>query len=128
MLSILCKSRVKSWKNQKRSTKKITKIKPFRNKYNYPSTKDDWKKFQKIIQLLLLMFFILKKEKIYADHVSKYNFHCEEQFILLMIPNGKGWHCFPVNKLSALLRQITSKRNCGFYCLNCLHSSRTEKT
>ena len=29
-------------------------------------------------------------------------------------------------KLSALLRGITSKNNSDFYCLNCLHSFRTE--
>ena len=28
-------------------------------------------------------------------------------------------------KLSALLRKITSNNNCEFYCLNCLHSCRT---
>ena len=29
-------------------------------------------------------------------------------------------------KLFALLRGITSKHNADFYCLNCLHSYRTE--
>ena len=28
-------------------------------------------------------------------------------------------------KLSALLREMTSKSNVDFYCLNCLHSFRT---
>ena len=31
-----------------------------------------------------------------------------------------------VKKLSALLRETTSKNNGGFYCLNCLHSFRTK--
>ena len=46
----------------------ITKIKPFIDKYNweginYPSEKDNWKKFEKNNRLLL-MFCMLKKEKI----------------------------------------------------------------
>ena len=39
-----------------------------------------------------------------------------------MIPNGKGWHYLAVKKLSALLRWITSKHHCDFYCVNFLHS------
>ena len=50
----------------------------------------------------------------------------EKQVILLMIPNGEGWHYLAVKKLSALLRGITSKHHGDFYCLNCLHSFRTE--
>ena len=44
-----------------------------------------------------------------------------------MIPNQeKDRHYLTVKKLSALLREITSKRDGDFYCLNCLHSFRTE--
>ena len=43
-----------------------------------------------------------------------------------MIPNGEGWYYFIVKKVSALLRQITSKHHGDFYCLNCLHSFATE--
>ena len=44
----------------------VSNIKPFKNKYNwekinYPSKIDDWKKLEKIIQKLLLIFCILKK-------------------------------------------------------------------
>ena len=51
MFSIHCNSRIKSWKNQKRSTKN-DRIKLFLNKYNwgeinFPSGKDDWKKVEK---------------------------------------------------------------------------------
>ena len=38
----------------------------------------------------------------------------------------EGWHYLVVQKLSALLRGVTSKCNGDFYCLNCLHSFRTE--
>ena len=43
-----------------------------------------------------------------------------------MIPNGEKWYYLAVKKLSVLLRGITSKHYGDFYCLNCLHSFRTE--
>ena len=42
-----------------------------------------------------------------------------------MISNGEKWHFFAVKKLLTLLRGMTSKNNDDFYCLNCLHSFRT---
>ena len=44
-----------------------------------------------------------------------------------MIPNEEGCHYLAVKKLSALLREVTSKHPDDFYCLNCLHSFGTEK-
>ena len=51
MFSIHHTSSVKLWRNKK-DPPRITKIKPFINKYNweginYLSWKDDWKKFEK---------------------------------------------------------------------------------
>ena len=45
-----------------------------------------------------------------------------------MIPNKEKqrWHYRAVKNLSTLLRGITSKHHVHFYCLNCLHSFRTE--
>ena len=45
-----------------------------------------------------------------------------------MIPNEEkeGWLYLAVKKLSPLLHGITSKHKGNFYCLNCLHSFRTE--
>ena len=45
-----------------------------------------------------------------------------------MIPNveKEGWHYFAVKKVSVLLHGITSKQKGDSYCLNCLHSFRTE--
>ena len=70
---------------------------------------------------------MLKKEKTYPAFVLKHNSNCEKQVLLLMIPNGEGWYYLAVKKLSALLREITSKHHGDFYCLNCLHSFATEK-
>ena len=52
MFFIRCNSRVKSWRNQKKNPQRVTKIKPFTNKYNWeginlPSEEDDWKKIEK---------------------------------------------------------------------------------
>ena len=44
-----------------------------------------------------------------------------------MISNGEKWHYLAVKKVSALSRGITAKYQGHFYCLNCLHSSATEK-
>ena len=43
-----------------------------------------------------------------------------------MIQNGEGWHFLAIKNLSALLKEITSKHNGHFYCLNCLHSFGTK--
>ena len=60
--------------------------------------------------------------------MSKINSNCEKQIILLMTSSQEkeGWHYLTVKKLPTLLRGITSKHNSDFYCLNCLHSFRTE--
>ena len=54
MLSIRCNSRVKLWRNKKKDTQRITKIKPFMNKYywkgiNLPSKKMIGKNLRKIM-------------------------------------------------------------------------------
>ena len=41
-----------------------------------------------------------------------------------MVPNEEGWHYLALKKLSALLRETTSKQDGDSYCLNCLHSFR----
>ena len=116
-------------KQIKKDPQKITKVKPFINKYNwegihFSSEKDHWKKFEKNIVTIALNVLYAKKESIYPAYVSKHNSHREKQVILLMIPNrNKQWHY--LKRLSSLLREITSKNNGDFYCLNCLHSFRT---
>ena len=102
---------------------RVSSIIPFINKYNweginYPSKIGDWKTF---------IFCVLKKKK-YFQLISKQNATREKQIMLLMIPNEEkeGWHYLAVKKLSTLLRGITSIHHGDFYCLNCLHSFRTE--
>ena len=77
---------------------------------------------------MLSIFWIEKEKEIYTAYISKINPNCEKQIIILMIPNKekKGRHYLAVKKLSTLLRGLTSKHQEDFYCLNCLHSFRTE--
>ena len=42
-----------------------------------------------------------------------------------MIPNREGWHYPAFKKLSALLREITSKPHGDFYCLISFFHSKT---
>ena len=117
----------------KKNPRRITKTQSFINKYNwekinFPSEKDDWKKFENNNVTIALNVLYAKKEKLYPAYVSKYSSNHERQVILLMIRNrGKRCHYLAVKKLSALLRGITSKNNSDFCCLNCLHPFRTKK-
>ena len=45
-----------------------------------------------------------------------------------MIPNKEkeGWHYLAVKKTTCIITGITSKHKGNFYCLNCLHSFRTQ--
>ena len=119
-------------KEIKKDPQRITKIKPFINKYNweginYPSEKDNCKKFEKNNGTIALNVLYAKKGKIYSAYVSKHNSNREKQVILFMISNGEGqWHYFAVKKLPALLRGITSKHHGDFYYLNCFHFFLTE--
>ena len=54
---------------------------------NFPSEKDDWKKFEKNNVTIALNVLYANKEKIYSAYVSKQNSNREKQVILLMIPN-----------------------------------------
>ena len=65
-------------------------------------------------------------EEIRHVYKSKYNLNCKNQLILLMINDSERCHYLVVKDLSALIREITSKHEGDFYCLNCFCSYRTE--
>ena len=85
------------------------------------------KKFKKNNGTTALNVLYAKKEKIYSAYVSKHNSNREKQVILLMIPNEEKWHYLSVKILPVLLREITPKHHCDFYCMNFLYSFATEK-
>ena len=73
---------------------RITKVKPFINKYqwkgiNFPSEKNDWKIFEKNNVTIALNVLYAKKEKIYPAYVWKHNSNREKQVFVLMISNGE---------------------------------------
>ena len=77
----------------KKDPQRVTKIKPFINKYkwegiNFSSEKDDCKKIEKNNVAIVLNVLYAKKEKTYPVFVSKYNSNRKKQVILLMISNG----------------------------------------
>ena len=65
-------------------------------------------------------FLNAKYEKIYPAYFSKRYSNCVKQIIHLIIYSREGWN-YIAAKESALLREITSKYNDNFSCLNGLH-------
>ena len=89
--------------------------------------------------------FLPMKKKTSIIHKSKHNKSRKNQVVLLMITGNKQedtpdeWryialkseitddtHKKPINSISKLFRGMTSNNNRDFYCLNCLHSFRTD--
>ena len=82
------------WEIKKDLQERITKFKPFIKKcnlegINFPSEKDDWKKFEKNDIIITLNVLYAKKGKICHAYVLKYNWNREKQVILLMISKGE---------------------------------------
>ena len=85
------------------------------------------------------MFVPHDEKEINLAYKSKYNRKRENQVVLLMITDGEKWHYIalksahtddgfnrPIRSLSRLFRGIRANHNGDFYCLNCLHSFRTD--
>ena len=111
---------------------RISKIKPFIEEYNwkdiyFPSTNEDWKKFETNNEVALNILYVPHNtKKIEIAYKSKHNLTREKRVILLMISNGETWHYLTVRNLSRLPRGITSNHDGDFYCLNCFHSYRAK--
>ena len=73
---------------------------------------------RKIIQKLILIFYISQKRK-YVQLIFITKSNCEKKIILSMIQNEEKerWHCHAVKKLSALFHEITSKQEGDFFLL-----------
>ena len=75
-----------NYEEVRKDLQRITKIKPFVNKYNseeinFLSEKDDWKKIEKNNVTIALNVLYAKKEKIYPAYVSKHKSNCEKQVL-----------------------------------------------
>ena len=101
----------------------------------------DWNKFERNNKTIVynILFIPHNTKTINLAYKSKYNRKRENQVVLLMITNGKKWHYIalkseptddgfnrPTKSLPKLFRGITSNHDGDFYCLNCLHSFRTD--
>ena len=77
--------------------------------------------------MITLNILYSKEKEICQAYISKANSNCENQIVLLMIPNKlkEGWHYLAIRKLSTLLRRTTSKHH-GDFSLTRLHSFKTE--
>ena len=119
--------------NIKNYPERISKIKPFSDKYNwkeieFPSYKKDWKTFELNNKSIALnIYYIpLNAKEIRHAYMPKYNLERESRVILFMITDGKKWHYLAVKSLPALLRGITSNHKGDFYCYSCSNSFRTK--
>ena len=105
----------------------------------FPVWIKDWKRFEKNDEIALNILQV-PHDEIKKTHAckSEYNRKYKSQVVLLMITDGEKWHYIalkgeptddgfipPTQSLSKLFREITSNNHGDFYCLNCLHSFRT---
>ena len=84
---------------------RVSKVKPFINKYNFPifdldfpSTSKDWEKFELNNESIALNILYVphKTRKICLACKSKHNLTRAKQVILLMITIGEKWHYIAV--------------------------------
>ena len=102
----------------------------------------DWKRSEKNNETTALNILFVSHEEKTANLAckSKYNRERKNQVFLLTITNGEKLHYTaltieptedgfnrPTKSLSKLFRGITSNHIGDFYCLNCLHSFRTDE-
>ena len=125
---------------------RISNIRPHIDQYNwegieFPAGIKDWKRFERNNKTIALnILFVPHNEKtINIACKSKCNRKRKNQVTLLMIANGEQWHYTalksvltddgpnrPTRSLSRLFKGITANHHSDFYCLNCLHSLRTD--
>ena len=118
-----------NYQNIERDPQRISKLKPYINKYNwegidFPAGPKDWIKFERNNKTIALnvLYIPHNTKTISVAYRSEYNNKRKKQVILLMITDGKKWHYLAVTNLSALLEKKSSNHHRDFYCLNCFNS------
>ena len=114
-------------KKIRKEPQRISKIKPFIDKYNwkdteFPSHSKYWKKFEQNNKTIALniLYVSYNTKQIRSAYISKYYHERKNQVIFLMITDVvKNWHYLTVKSISGLFRGITSNHDRDFYCLNC---------
>ena len=112
-----------NYKQIKKDPRRISKIEPFIDQYNwkeinFPSQKESWRKLELNKKLIVLNFLYVpyNTKEIRHAYKSKYNLNHKNQLIILMFTDGEKWHYLAVKKLFALLRGMTGYNNGDFYC------------
>lgn len=95
----------------------------------FPAGPNNYKAFERNNQDIVLNILprTPNEKGINITYRSDHNRTRQKQVILLMIHNNKNhWHYLAVKSLSRLCRGVTLSNHGDFFCLNCLHSFRTE--
>ena len=108
----------------------------------FPAGIKDWKRFEKNNETVAFNILQVPHNEIKISHAykSEHNRKRKNQVVLLVITDGEGKCHYialkieptddgfnrPTKSLSKLFREITANHNGDFYCLNCLHSFRTD--
>ena len=99
-----------NFENIERDPQRISKLKPYINKYNwegikFPAGPKDWKKFERNNKTIALniLFIPHNTEIIRVAYRSEYNPKRKKQVVLLMSTDGKKWHHLAVANIAALL-------------------------
>ena len=104
-----------NYQNIKTNPERISKLKPYINKYNwegveFPAGPKDWIKFEQNNKTIALniLFIPHNTETIRIAYRSEHNNKRKKLVILLMITDGKKWHYLAITNLSALLQGKSS--------------------
>ena len=96
----------------KKTPQRISKLKPYINKYNWKGIKflarpEEWIKFERNNKTIALnvLYIPHNTKTISVAYRSEYNNKRKKQVILLMISNGEKQHYLAVTSLSALLAE-----------------------
>ena len=114
-----------NYQNIKTNPEKISKLKPYINKYNwkrikFPARPEEWITFERNNKLIPLnVLYIPRNTKTSVPYRSEYNSKYKKQLILLMITNSKKSHYLAATNLSVLLQGNSLNHKEYFYCLNC---------
>ena len=122
-----------NYQNFEKQPQRISKLKPYINKYNWEGIKfrtgpKKWIKFDRHNKTIPLnVLYVQYKTKIISvEYRSEYNSKHKKQVTLLMITNGKKYHYLAITNLSTLLQGMSSNHRGDFYCLNFFNSYTTE--
>ena len=117
-----------NYQNIKIHTERISKLKPYINKYNwegidFPAWPKEWIKFEKNNKTIELnaLYIPRNTKTLSVAYRSEYNNKRKKQVILLLITSSKKSHCLAVTNLPELLKGISLNHKEDFYCLNCFN-------